>query len=157
MLHRTLYTLGTGAYPDTLPQPDYSDIVQFEARIEYVHGTQFASTLEAFGAYAVQLPQAPNRSWLFFERSRYVAGVAAVVAWRSDFGLTLAAGAVAMTGATIVLAPRVAYELFDGLEIELGSIIVEGPPPPLAVTPAIALGTLYDTTDQVFVGLRYAL
>jgi hypothetical protein len=62
-----------------------------------------------------------------------------------------------MTGLTLVLAPRIAYEPIDGLELELGSIIVEGPPPPLVVTPRIALGTLYDTIDQVFAGVRFSL
>jgi hypothetical protein len=125
--------------------------------VEYVRGTQFVSTLEGFGAYAVQLPHEPSRGWVFFERGRYAAGVAVVAAWHSDFGLRLGAGILAMTGSTLMLAPHVAYELFDGFEVELGSIIIEGPPPPLAVTPAIALGTLYDTTDQVFAGVRYAL
>ena len=62
-----------------------------------------------------------------------------------------------MTGFTWVLVPRLAYQLFDGLEIEFGSIFVEGPPPPMNVTPHVAVGTLYDTTDQVFVGLSYSL
>jgi hypothetical protein len=157
MLHRTLYTLGTGAYPDTLPEPDTTDVVQVDLHVEYVKGSSFAGTLEAFGAYAVNPPHGPNRGWLFLERGRYAAGVAAVAALHSDFGLTVAAGVVAMTGLTLVLTPRIAYEPIDGLELELGSIIVEGPPPPLAVTPQIALGTLYDTIDQVFAGVRFSL
>jgi hypothetical protein len=157
MLHRTLYTLGTGTYPDTLPLPDTTDVVQIGARLEYVRGSQFLSTLEGFGAYAMSTPNTANRSWMFLENGRYIAGVVAAAAWQSEFGLRLGLGVLAMTGFTVILAPRVAYELFDGFEIELGSIIIEGPPPPLDVTPHIALGTLYDTTDQVFVGLSYAL
>jgi hypothetical protein len=91
------------------------------------------------------------------EQGRYLAGVAAAGAWQSDFGLRISLGVVAMTGFTVLVAPRVAYEIFSGFEVELGSIIIEGPPPPLNLTPQIALGTLYDTTDQVFVGLSYAL
>jgi hypothetical protein len=77
--------------------------------------------------------------------------------WAPDFGLRLAVGVVAMTGFTLVLMPRVGYELLENLEIELGSIIIQGPPPPVNVTPHVALGTLYDTTDQVFVGVSYSL
>jgi hypothetical protein len=157
MLHRTLYTLGTGAYPDSLPLPDTTDVVQVGARLEYVRGSQFLSTIEGFAAFAMSTPQNANRSWVFLESGRYIAGVVAAAAWQSDFGLRISLGAVAMTGFTLIFAPRVAYELFDGFEIEVGSIIIQGPPPPLNVTPHIALGTLYDTTDQVFVGLSYAL
>lgn len=157
MFHRTLYTLGTGAYPDTLPLPDTTDVIQVGARLEYVHGSQLVSTLEAFGAYAVSRPTSTNRGWVALEDGRYLAGVVAAAAWESDFGLRVGLGVLAMTGFTFILAPRVAYELFDGFELEVGSIIVEGPPPPLNVTPHIALGTLYDTIDQVFAGLRYVL
>jgi hypothetical protein len=53
MLHRTLYTLGTGPYPDTLPLPDTTDVVQVGARLEYLGGSELITTVEAFGAYAV--------------------------------------------------------------------------------------------------------
>lgn len=157
MLDRTLYTLGTGAYPDTLPVPETTDVVQVGARLEYVRGSRFLGAVEGFAAFAVSTPQNANRNWVFLENGRYIAGVVAAGAWQSDFGLRISLGAVAMTGFTLILAPRVAYELFDRFEVEVGSIIIQGPPPPLNVTPQIALGTLYDTTDLVFVGLSYAL
>jgi hypothetical protein len=157
MFHRTLYSLGTGSYPDTLPLPDTTDVVQVGARIEYVRGTELAATLEGFGAYAVDPPSASTRSWVSLERGHYLGGVAAVGGWAPEFGLRLSVGVVAMTGFTLVLMPRVGYELLENLEIELGSIIIQGPPPPVNVTPHVALGTLYDTTDQVFAGVSYSL
>jgi hypothetical protein len=57
-----------------------------------------------------------------------------------------------MTPQTLVIAPRVLYKVIDALELELGALIIEGPAPPLAVTPRIAVGTMYDTIDQIYVG-----
>lgn len=152
MFNRTLYTLGSGVYPGTLPLPDTSDIVQVGLRAEYIAGTELGVTAELFGAYTMRTPRDVTRGWMFFESGRYLAGVAAAAGWAPDFGLKLELGLLIMTGPSLVLAPRVGYRLLDVLELEVGAIVIEGPPPPLAVTPRIAVGTLYDTVDQVFAG-----
>ena len=157
MFGRTLYTLGSGAYPDTLPLPDTTDVVQVGARLEFLHGSELVSSLEAFGAYTISAPHVATRSWVSLERGRYIAGVGAALGWMADFGLRLQLGAVALTGYTLVVVPRIAYVLLDTLELELGAIIIEGSPPPLSLTAHIGIGTLYDSTDQVFVGLSYSL
>jgi hypothetical protein len=157
MFNRTLYTLGHGVYPGTLPLPDTSDVVQIGLRAEYVAGTELGVTAELFGAYTMRAPRDASRGWMFFEAERYVAGLAAAGAWAPEFGLKLEIGLVLMTGPTLVLAPRVGYMLLDALEVELGAILVEGQAPPLAVTPRIAIGTLYDTVDQVFAGFVVSL
>ena len=157
MFHRTLQSAGSGSYPDTLPLPDTSDVAQLGLRLEYLSGVDFVFMVEAFGAYSLNAPRAPNRRWMFLEDGRYIAGAASAIAWSLDFGLRLSAGVVALTGGTVLFAPRVGYVLIDTLELELGAIVVEGPPPPATLTPDIAVGTLYDATDQVFVGLGYTL
>ncbi|HKU39670.1 MAG TPA: hypothetical protein VJR89_16030 [Polyangiales bacterium] len=155
--HRTLYTLGSGDYPDTLPLPDTTDVVQLGAKLEYVHESSWLVTLEAFGAYALEVPRDPGRGWMFLTAGRFLIGAALATVWSPWDRLRVTLGALAFTGPSVFLAPSLAYELLSGLEIELGGVIVQGPAPPLVVTPQLALGTLWDTTDQVFVGLVYTL
>jgi hypothetical protein len=150
---RTLPTLGSGAYPGTLPLPEQTDIAQLGGKVEYQGGSEFVATIEAFGMYAVQAPQDPMRGWMFLEGGRYLAGVAAGAYWMpAETNLRVELGILAMTPQTLVIAPRVLYRVIDALELELGALIIEGPAPPLAVTPRIAVGTMYDTIDQIYVG-----
>ena len=155
---RTLPTLGRGAYPYTLPLPEQTDLAQLGAKVEYQGGADFVATVEAFGMYALQAPTDPMRGWMFLEAGRYLAGVAAGAYWApAETHLRIELGVMAMTPETLVVAPRVLYRVVDALELELGALIIEGPAPPLAVTPRIAVGTMYDTVDQVFVGFVYKL
>jgi hypothetical protein len=154
--HRTLYTLGSGPYPGTLPLPDTTDLIQAGARIEYLRGTEFASTIQAFGVYTMRTPRDPSRGWISLERDRYLLGVAAAAIWAPEGGPHIELGVVATTGFTWIVMPRIEFALFNGLAFELGAIIIEGPPPPMNVTPHIALGTIYSTTDQVFAGFSYS-
>jgi hypothetical protein len=156
--NRTMPTLGTGPYPGTLPLPEQSDVAQAGARLEYLSGSEIAITVEAFGMYAMRTPQDPTRGWMFLEGGRYLAGVAAGGLWApAETHLQFELGVIAMTPETIVIAPRVLYSVIDALQLELGALIIEGSAPPIAVTPRIAVGTIYDTVDQVFVGFIYKL
>lgn len=157
-IKRTLPTLGSGPYPGTLPLPEQTDLLQVGARLEYLSGSELFATVEAFGMYALQLPKDPTRGWMFLEGGRYLAGVAAGAGWMPpESHLRFEVGVMAMTPATFVFAPRIGYSVIDTLELELGALIIEGPAPPLAVTPRIAFGTIYDTIDQIFVGFVYTL
>ena len=54
--------------------------------------------------------------------------------------------------------PRIGYGLLENLDIELGALFVEGEDKPAstAASPSnIALGSLYDSVDQFYVGIRY--
>lgn len=158
MFGRTLATLGSGPYPGTLPLPDKSDVLQVGARLEYLKGSEIFATVEAFGLYTLQLPQDPTRGWMFLQGGRYLAGAAVGAGWMpAETHFRFELGLLGMTGPTLVLAPRIAYSVVDSLDLEVGAIIIEGPAPPLAVTPRIAIGTIYDTVDQVFVGFVYTL
>lgn len=155
---RTLPTLGRGPYPGTLPLPEQTDIAQVGAKVEYQGGSELVATIEAFGMYAMRTPQDPERGWMFLEGGRYMAGVAAGAYWMpADTNLRVEAGVLAMTPQTLVIAPRVLYRVIDTLELELGALIIEGPAPPVSVTPRIAVGTMYDTIDQIYVGFIYKL
>jgi len=156
---RTLPTLGKGReYPYTLPLPEQTDLAQLGAKVEYQGGSEFVATVEAFGMYALQAPQDPDRGWMFFEGGHYLAGVAAGAYWMpAETHLRFELGVLAMTPQTLIVAPRVLYRVIDAMELELGALLIEGPAPPLTVTPRIAVGTMYDTVDQIFVGFVYKL
>jgi hypothetical protein len=155
---RTLPTLGTGPYPGTLPLPEQTDVAQLGAKVEYQGGSEFVATVEAFGMYAVQTPQDPGRGWMFLEGGRYLAGVGGAAQWLpAETHLSVELAVLAMTPQTLIIAPRVLYTVIDELQLELGALIIEGPAPPLAVTPRIAVGTMYDTVDQIYVGFIYKL
>jgi hypothetical protein len=157
-VNRTLPTLGSGPYPGTLPLPDQTDLLQVGARLEYLKGSELFATVEAFGWYTLALPADPTRGWMFMEAGRYLAGVAAGAGWSpAETHLQFELGLMAMTGPTLFLMPRVGYTVVDGLQLELGALIIEGPVPPMMVTPRIAIGTVYDTVDQVWVGFIYTL
>ena len=95
---------------------------------------------------------------MFLEGGRYLAGVAAGAYWMpAETNLRVELGVLAMTPQTLIIAPRVLYRVIDAMELELGALIVEGPAPPIAVTPRIAVGTMYDTIDQIYVGFVYKL
>jgi hypothetical protein len=156
--NRTLPTMGSGPYPGTLPLPELSDVAQVGARVEYQNGAELYVLVEGFGMYAMQQPSDPMRGWMFLENGRYLAGVAVGGGWMPpDTHLTFELGFLAMTPQTMVIAPRIGYRVIDALEIEIGALLIEGPAPPIAVTPRIAIGTIYDTIDQIFVGFSYKL
>lgn len=158
MFGRTLATLGHGPYPGTLPLAERSDVLQVGARLEYLKGSELFTTIEAFGLYAMRAPTNPTRGWMFLEDGRYLAGAAAGAGWMPvDTHLKLELGVMAMTGPTFVFAPRVGYAVTSGVEIEIGALVIEGPAPPLSVTPRIAIGTIYDTIDQVYAGFIVTL
>jgi hypothetical protein len=131
-------------------------MVQVGLRLEYVQGSEWLAAIEAYGAYALTLPDDPNRGWMFFEQNRYSFGVGLAGGWSPEWGLRVELGVVVLNGPSVFLTPRVGYLLFDELEAEIGAVIVEGERPPTPVGPELAFGGLYDTVDQVYIGLRYA-
>jgi hypothetical protein len=155
MWNRTLYTLGRGAFPLNLPLPELTDMVQVGLRLEFVQGSEWLAAIEAYGAYTLSLPKDPNRDWMFFEQQRFSIGAGLAGAWSPEWGLRLELGAIVLNGPSLFLTPRVGYLLFDELEAEIGAVIVEGERPPTPVGPELAFGGLYDTVDQVYIGLRY--
>lgn len=158
--HRTLYAVGT-AYPEdryAIPVPGFSDLVQGGARVEWVQGTTWLFTTELFAAITVQLPDDPKRGWMAFEDGRLYRGAAALLGYSADFGLQLQLGAAWISGPTLLLTPRVAYEIISGLELELGAFIIDGQRPPTTfVTPILSLGGIFHNLDHIYVGLRGTL
>jgi hypothetical protein len=113
---------------------------------------------EAFASITVQLPTDPERSWMFMEDGRLFRGAGTMLQYSPDFGLHLQLSAAWLSGPTVVLAPRLSYDVTSALELEVGAFIIEGQAPPMQfVTPVLSLGGVYSNLDHVFAGLRGTL
>ncbi len=156
MLNRTLWAVGEGAFPRNIPIPSTANIAHAGLRAEYV-ATDWVFVMESFFSYVLDAPPDPQLSWMFLESGRWTAGLGAVVSWTSEFGLGLDVAAFGLTGYSLFFMPRLTYDLFEGLELELGALIVEGRTPPATITPNLTLGGMFDTVDSAFFGLHYVL
>jgi len=158
-LHRALYAVGTAYDGDPLAIPTFghSDLMQAGARVEYTESTNWLFALETFVTYAMQVPSDPERGWIAFEMGRYLRGVGGMFGYVSDFGLSLQIGAAWLSGPSVVFSPRLAYDIFPQLTVEVGAFIIDGQSPPPFVTPILSVGGIWNNLDHVFVGLRAAL
>jgi hypothetical protein len=157
MLSRELWSVGQGTFPANLPVPGKANIAHAGLRAEYIEGSEWVIVIESFFSYVLDVPNDPQRTWMFLENGRWATGVGAALSWTPDFGLGIELAAFVLTGPSVFFTPRVSYELTDGFEVEVGALIVEGESPPATIAPNLAIGGLFDTVDFAFIGLRYAL
>lgn len=156
--HRVQYALGTAwdGDPYAIPVPGFTDIAQVGGRLEYAE-SPWLFGVEAFAAYAMQLPSDPQRGWMFFESGRFLRGVAGMFIYTTDFGLVMQLGAGWLSGPTVVVVPRIAYDITASFSVEVGAFILEGQTPPVFATPILSLGGIWHTASHVFAGLRLSL
>jgi hypothetical protein len=156
--HRAQYAVGTAfeGDPYAIPVPGYTDLAQIAGRMEFAENPWLLG-VEAFAAYAMSLPSDPERGWMFFEQGRFLRGVAGMFIFTSDFGLVLQVGAAWLSGPSVVLVPRIGYDITSAFTIEAGAFIIDGQTPPAFATPILALGGLWHSVSHVFAGLRLAL
>ncbi len=132
-----------------------SDLVQGALRAELVHGERWVAALETSLAYMLADPGEGER-WLFtVERRLQIAVVAFLAHAVPSIGLTLELAGGFVAGPTYLIAPRIELRLWEQLYAEVGASIVGGGGPPSATSPSATLGSVYDDTDQGFVGLRW--
>ena len=154
--------------PGGTPSPGAADMVQVGLRGEWISSVEWVAAIEAFGAAALEKPRdgvckrprdaAVNGecTWMFLDNGRLLTGVAALVSFAPlETGWHLEVGAGLLTGPSLAFMPRVAYEVIDNLEVELGALVIEGERVPTSGAPDAALGGIFDNVDQAFVGLRY--
>lgn len=154
MMDRTLYTIGEGEFPLNLPIPDRTDVVQLGLRGEFVEGSEWLIAVESYALLTLDEPSDAQREWLFLQGGRYSLGAGLFGYWAPDWGLRVELGLIGMTGPSLFFLPKLGYSLIDEIEIEVGAVIVQGEAPPVVATGDIAIGAMYDTVDQAYVGLR---
>lgn len=168
MLQRTLFAAQVGR----LPQPDRTDMAQVGLRAEYLRDQELALAVEAFASYAMSepdvdlpegdgdnpLPPDSDREWLTMDYGRLWQGLAFIGQWAPpSLPIRFELAAIAFSGPTFFFRPRVEWEAAADLFLELGAYVVQGPLPTAFGSPSMALGTAYDSTDQVYTGLRWKL
>ncbi len=135
-----------------LAQPASSDVLQVGARAEYVRGTEWLVSVEAFFAYTLSAPSFGPKRYMMMEDGRFARGVGTLLSYAPDaLPIHFEVGAGLFSGPSLLVSPRVAYSIVDNFDVELGALFVNGP----AGTTTMALGTRYDNVDQVYLGLRY--
>jgi hypothetical protein len=175
MKDRTLYAMRETGADEGFPEPTALDLLQLGARAEYTASDEWLLAVEAFGAYALSQPgddacKKPvslvesshafsDCQYMLLDESRWLTGAVLLTSFSpAGLGLHFEVGGAVLTGPSLVLTPRIGYSLWDDLEVEVGALFVEGKSPgSLGATnqPELALGGVYDSVDQVFVGVRY--
>ena len=149
MVNRTFYAARRGI----APQPESTDVAHVAVRAEVVGASALAS-VEAFHDRALDDPREPDRRWMTLEDGRYLQGIAGVL--QLTLGrFTFEVAGTATTGPTYFAAPRVEWQALDRFHLELGAFFTDGPAPGEFGQPDLAIGGIYDPTDQVFVGARW--
>lgn len=141
-------------------------VVQGAMHVEWVRGESLILLGEAFWINALQLPYDQTRDWWgFIPNTGAYAGAMANAAyilnegkWRFETTLLMA------VGPSFVAVPRIEMRARDGLYVDVGAQLFEGPAPgytnAMGVTSIVGaqntnLGGLLTGYDQVFMGLRW--
>jgi hypothetical protein len=158
--NRTLYALtpNISEPANWIPDPEQSDIAQLGVRGEYTEDPWIA-VVEGFISYALDLPTEPSSRWASLDRGRYLYGGAAHVSWNyNEHDLTLETSLAVVNGPSYFVAPRVELRIISELYAELGGFFIGPLGDPYAVCPglgAYSVGCIYDTVDQIFIGMRW--
>jgi hypothetical protein len=147
--NRTLYAGRSGVFP----VPGSADLAQFALRAELAE-SDFAASVEGFGAYALDEPSDPGLEWMLLEDGRIFRGLSAAVRWTAG-RIALELLGLAASGPTYLITPRIEWQALERFYLELGLLVVEGPPPVAVGDPDTSVGGIYDGVDQVFVGARW--
>jgi len=136
---------------------DESDILHAALRAEMVQGDDWVIALEANCATMLADPPT-DQDWLFTVGRRYQLAAIAFVGYAlADIDLRLELGGGALVGPTWLVTPRVELRLWDQLYGEVGAYLIGGKGSGRLSDPSATLGSIYDDTDQVFLGLRWLI
>jgi hypothetical protein len=150
---RVLYAAQAGRFP----QPALEDMLHFAVRAEHVAGVGRYVAVETFTQVALGTPELPDRAWFTLDRGRLAWGVALMGRWDFTPKWSVEGTVLLFQGPSLVAVPRFVWRPDPHVFVELGAMVVQGPPPVEPGSPNTAVGTIYDPVDQVFLGLGYRL
>jgi hypothetical protein len=152
MAGRTLLT----TLPGPIPPTGTTDLVVGGVRMNYARGETFAFVVEATVTRAMTGAPTATRDvearwlWLFSDAWWFTLGAyATLTAGDATFSL----GSTVLNGPSYILVPKAEVRVASGLKLELGANLV-GDLRGAGATGLVA-GSLYDHTDQVFLGLHW--
>ncbi len=132
-------------------------VVQTALHLEWLKGEKFALVGEFFWMNTFTLPYDEGRDWMGFipGTGAFVGGMMAasyiVKNGLARFDLT----AITAVGPSLILVPHVEVKAREGLYIDAGAQIFEGPAPGFNGMQYMSLGGLMNGYDQAFIGLRW--
>lgn len=132
-------------------------VVQGALHLEWLKGETFALVSELFWMNALALPHDSSRDWLGFRpgSGAFVGGMLAMSYVINDGLVRFDLTTVTMVGPSLIVIPHVEVKARDGLYIDAGAQIFEGPNPGFNGMQHMNIGGMMSGYDQVFVGLRW--
>lgn len=132
-------------------------MVQAALHVEWLKGETFALVGEMFWINALALPHDKSRDWWGFipNTGAFVGGMVALSYALNDGQVRFDLTTVSMVGPSLILVPHVEVRAREGLYVDAGAQIFEGPAPGVNGMQNLNLGGLMSGYDQVFVGLRW--
>jgi hypothetical protein len=141
-------------------------LVVAAAHVDYVNGDRVALVAEAFLMQAFEMPYDRNRDWAGFlpGTGTLVGGVfGGSYSFDEDSKYRIAGSVVALPGPSIIAMPMVELKLDEGLWMNLGLQLYEGPQPggipnasaSLPFPTHLTAGGVYSGYDQVTLGFRW--
>jgi hypothetical protein len=132
-------------------------VLQGAVHVEWVKGERFILAAEGFWINALQLPYDKTRDWWGFipKTGAYLGGLVAGSLFLNDGQWRLDVSAITGVGPSIFVAPSVELRARDGLYVNVGAQVWEGPAPGFNGAQNLNFGGLLSGYDQVFLGLRW--
>jgi hypothetical protein len=138
-------------------------LLQAALHMDWIDGERFALAIEGFVIKTTQLPYDKSRDWFGFipDKGMYAGGLLGASynpspdSGRVRFDLSV----ISLVGPSLIVMPQVEVKAMDGLYVNLGAQIFEGP----QRTPEqgtggrqnVNVGGLFSGYDQVLIGFRY--
>ncbi|NRA32988.1 MAG: hypothetical protein HRU17_06570 [Polyangiaceae bacterium] len=144
--------------PNERPLAGTTNLLHFAARMEWIEDEVATIIGEGFYMKTTSGPADDRRAWFGFSTAGTLMGIGGIVQITKFDPINIELGGTYIgfeSPETILLTPRVSYEYSDNLILEAGAVIIEGKAPAELGTPNTAIGGVYSTTDQVFVGFKY--
>lgn len=150
MLQRTVLT----SSGDAANVGEQTNVAHLGVRIEHAQGEDLGFVVEA-SASRMEQPSGSSGPWLWaWDRRWYLA--TAGIFWIAIDDLTIELAGGLINGPSYVITPRVEQKLVDGLYLELGCHVIGAIGRPAGYSGWV-LGDLYETADQIFLGMRWVL
>jgi hypothetical protein len=132
-------------------------MVQGALHAEWLKGETFALVGEVFWMNALSLPYDKSRDWWGFipGSGTFVGGMVALSYAILDGTVRFDVTTVTMVGPSLILVPHIEVKAKEGMFLDAGAQIFEGPNPGRNGMQMMNIGGLLSGYDQVFLGFRW--
>lgn len=132
-------------------------LVQSAVHVEWLKGETFALVGEGFWLNALSLPHDKSRDWWGFipKTGAYAGGLLTASYSMFDARLNVSMTSIVLVGPSFIGMPQVDFKVKEGVYVNAGAQIFEGPDPGLNARQNLNIGGLMSGYDQVFVGFRW--